>query len=82
MSSKRYAKYHTKVFAKNRNSDYGTVVTVIAESRQAAINRAIELGWSGHDYDAQLIFTSIEDLHPLYGQQPDTPENPDDLTKP
>lgn len=82
MIAVRYATYHCKVYPSNRNSDYGTPVVVIAESRQAAVDRAIALGFSGYASDARVLITSIEDM-PMQRYIPnDTPENQDGLTNP
>ena len=62
--SDRMAKYNTIVYPMNRHSGYGKPVTVYAETRQAAINRAVDIGWSGRDSDARVLIKSVEDIDP------------------
>lgn len=62
--AERMAKYNTLVYAKNRHSGYGKPVTVYASSPQAAIDRAVDIGWNGHDSDARVLIKSVEDIDP------------------
>lgn len=60
--SENLARYETKVHARNRNSDYGIPVTVYAKDRQAAVSRAIEIGWSGLRADARVTVIRVDDV--------------------
>lgn len=62
--SERWSKYSTLVYARNRHAGYGKEVVVVARSRQEAINRAVDLGWSGYPSDARVLVKSVEDLDP------------------
>lgn len=62
--SERLSKYTTLVYPMNRHSGYGKPVVVIAASRQEAINRAVDIGWSGRDSDARVLVKSVEDIDP------------------
>jgi hypothetical protein len=64
MSGERYAKYHVRVHASNRDVEYGTPVEVIAASRTEAVSRAIDIGWSGYRRDARVTFIRVEDIDP------------------
>lgn len=64
MSAERLAKFHVLVHARNLNSDYGSPLTIIAATRQDAVNRAVDLGWSGHPRDAVVTIQRIEDIDP------------------
>lgn len=63
-ATERLAKFHVLVHARNRNSDYGSPLTIIAATRQDAVNRAVELGWSGHPRDAVVTIQRVEDVDP------------------
>lgn len=69
--SDRLAKYKTLVHARSRNSDYGIPVSVYAPNRQAAVDRAVDIGWSGHGRDAQVTVLSVEDVLPTSDQEGD-----------
>lgn len=60
----RLAKFHVIVHASNRHAGLGERLTIIAATRQQAVERAIELGWSGHKSDARVTFRSVEDIDP------------------
>lgn len=81
--SEQYAKYTCLVYPKNRHSGYGETVVVIATSRQGAINRAVDIGWSGYDDDARVKITLVEDMGPCgLCSNGDTPEKHELLTNP
>jgi hypothetical protein len=58
----RLARYVTRVHATNRHAGYGVPVDVLAASREAAVTRAIDLGWNGRRDDAVVTIDRIEDL--------------------
>ena len=66
--SDRQAKYKTLVHARNRNSDYGIPVDVYAPNWQEAVNRAVDIGWSGNSRDARVTILSVEDVPPTHGE--------------
>lgn len=57
----RLVKYTTIVYPKNRHSGFGTDVVVYAATWQGAIDRAVEIGWSGSPEDARVLVKSVED---------------------
>lgn len=63
-STGRLAKFEVIVHASNRNTDYGEPLTIIAATRQEAVNRAVDLGWSGRSSDARVAIRSVEDIDP------------------
>lgn len=69
-------RYETKVHARNRNSDYGIPVTVYATSKQDAVNKAVAVGWSGHERDARVtVMRVVQEAIVLPSGSP-TPPNP------
>jgi hypothetical protein len=56
------ARYHTIVHAMNRHKGYGIPVSVIASSKQEAINKAVDLGWNGRPSDARVSVESVEEF--------------------
>lgn len=69
------AEYKTKVHARNRNSDYGIPVTVYAENRQEAINKAVDIGWNGYRRDALVTVLSVQEVKPTQEEE----SEPNDL---
>lgn len=62
--TERLAKYNTLVYPMNRHSGYGKPVSVFASSAQEAINRAVDIGWSGRPEYARVKIVSVEDVDP------------------
>jgi hypothetical protein len=62
--TERYAKFHVRVHASNRNAEYGKPVVVVARSQSEAVSRAIDLGWTGYRRDARVTVDRIEDIDP------------------
>jgi hypothetical protein len=60
----RYARFHIRVYARNRRPETGEPVAVIAQTRREAVSRAIDLGWNGHRDDARVYVDRIEDIDP------------------
>ncbi len=73
--TERLAKFHVRVHASNRHAGYGRPYTVIAATRQEAVNRAVDLGWGGHPSDARVTIDRIEDIDPR--ECPHATESPD-----
>lgn len=60
----RLARFHVIVYPSNRHAGFGEPLTVIAATRQEAVDRAVELGWSGFPRDARVKVRSVEDIDP------------------
>jgi hypothetical protein len=52
-------RYETRVHAKNRHAGLGIPVTVYADSKQDAVDRAIAVGWNGHVSDARVTVDKV-----------------------
>jgi hypothetical protein len=69
-------RYETRVHASNRHAGLGTPVTVYANTRREAVDRAIEVGWAGAVRDARVTVLSIteEPIPPPPAASPVTAE--------
>lgn len=52
-------RYEVRVHASNRHAGYGTPVAVYADTKRAAVSRAIDVGWNGHRRDARVTIDRI-----------------------
>lgn len=58
------AKYNTIVYPMNRHKGYGIPVVVYADTKQEAINKAVNIGWAGRSSDARVSVESVEEVAP------------------
>lgn len=52
-------RYEGIVYSRNLNPDHGTPVSVLAQNRQDAINRVVEVGWGGPASEARVCIDRI-----------------------
>lgn len=64
MTGKRLTEFKINVCADNRDWSYGHKVTVIAATRDEAIDRAITLGWGGQRRDCKVAVLNVKDIDP------------------
>ncbi len=65
-------RYDVRVHARNLNATYGFRVSVYADSRQEAVDKAVAIGWNGHGRDARVtvdLVTQEVVAHPVVDER-------------